>query len=295
MEMRRLRAFLAVADTLHFGRAAARLHVAQPAISAAIRELEEELQVVLFDRTRRHVELSVAGVQLRPAVEDALATLERGAVDARRAAKGETGRVVLQFTAMAAMSPLPQALARFRRSHPDVRVVIEQRGTLDQVEALRAGRCDLAFTVMPGEVDGLATASLTSEPLVAMLPAGHPGAGAAGVAFSTVAAEPMLLLPRRTDPALHEAYRRLCAAAGVEPNVGLEVDQLDAVLAFVAAGLGCTLLPMSVTRLRFDGVSAVPLVPTVWTGVTVVWDASRLSPAAAALLAEVMDGGGPPR
>ena len=290
MEMRHIRAFLAVADTLHFGRAAARLRVAQPAVSAAIRELEDELGMTLFDRTRRRVALSEAGLHLRPAAEEALATLERGVLAARRAVLGETGRVLLQFTATSALSPFPPALARFRRSHPEVQVIIEQRGTLDQIEALRAGRCDLAFTVMPGEVGGLATATLTAEPLVAILPVSHALSGAAGAPFSAIAREPMLVLPRRTEPAMHEAYRRLCAAEGVEPNVAIEVDQLDAVLAFVAAGLGITLAPASANRLKFEGVVAVPLVPAVASGVTIVWDPARLSPAAAALLREVLRG-----
>lgn len=287
MEMRHLRAFLAVADTLHFGRAAARLHLAQPAVSAAIRELEIEVGAVLFDRTRRRVALSVAGVHLRPAVEDSLATLERGVHGARRAALGETGRVTLQFTAMSALSPLPSALARFRRSHPEVQVVIEQRGTLDQLDALRAGRCDLAFTVMPGDVGALATATLTAEPLVAILPVHHPLATAPALPFAAIVKEPMLVLPRRTEPTMYEAYRRLCAAEGVEPNVAIEVDQLDAVLAFVAAGLGITLTPASVSQVRFEGVVAVPLTPTVLSGVTIVWDPERLPPAAEALLREV--------
>ena len=132
MEMHHLRAFLAVAHTLHFGEAAKRLRVAQPAVSASIRALEEEVGAVLFDRTRRSVALSPAGAHLRPAVEEALAALERGVLSARRAARGQTGRVVLQFTAMAALSPLPTALARYRARFPDVQLIVEQRGTLEQ-------------------------------------------------------------------------------------------------------------------------------------------------------------------
>lgn len=290
MEMRHLRAFLAVADLLHFGHAALKLRIAQPAISTAIRELEEELGVVLFHRTRRQVSLSDAGAHFRPAAEEALALLERGARAARRAALGETGRVVLQFTAMAALSDLPAALARFRAARPEVQVVVEQRGTLDQIEALRAGRCDLAFTVMPGEVGQLSTLALTLEPLVAVLPATHPLADAETLAFSQIAREPMLVLPRRTEPALNEAYRRLCLDAGVEPNVAMEVDQIDAVLAFVAAGIGISLTPASIRRLRFDGVVTVPLDPTVPSGVTILWAADRLSAPAAALLEEVTRG-----
>lgn len=294
MEMRHLRAFLAVAKTLHFGRAAENLRLAQPAVSAAIRELEDELGVILFDRTRRSVALSVAGAHLRPSVEEALDALERGVIGARRAASGQTGRVVLQFTAMSALSPLPAALARFRSSHPDVQLIVEQRGTLDQLEALRAGRCDLAFTVMPGDIGALASVALTSEPLMVILPSTHPLATTKSLTFAAIACEPMLILPRRTEPAMFEAYRQLCRAQGVETNVAVEVDQLDAVLAFVAAGLGITLTPASVRRLHLDGVVAVPLSPTVLSGVTIVWDRERLTPAAEALLQEVQREGAAP-
>lgn len=290
MEMRHLRAFLAVAEELHFTRAAARLHVAQPAVSAAIRELEEEVEARLFERTRRQVQLTPAGEHFRAEAQAALAALERATLAARRAAAGETGRVVLHFTTLACFSSLPQAVVAFRAERPDVQLLMEQRGTLEQLESLRAGRCDLAVTVMPGDVKDLAAEPLTRVPLVAILPESHAKATSRGVAFREIAQEPMLILPERTEPAMHAAYRALCREAGVEPRIELELDQIDAVLSFVAVGLGVSLAPASIARLRLPGVAYVPLCPEIPAGVTVVWNPEHLGPAAAALLSKLLEG-----
>ncbi|MCB9793633.1 MAG: LysR family transcriptional regulator [Alphaproteobacteria bacterium] len=290
MEMRHLRAFLVVAEELHFTRAARRLRIAQPAVSAAIQELEQELGAQLFARTSRRVALTEAGERFRLDAEAALATLERGAQAARRVAAGETGRVVLQFTTLAALSPLPSAIARFRAARPDVQVLIEQRGTSEQLKRLRAGEADLAFTVTPGPLEDLASETLTQGPLVAILPAGHACAGRPHLRFSEIASEPMLILPERSEPAMHAAYRALCEAVGAPPRVDLELEQIDSVLAFVAAGLGISLAPAAVRQLQLPGVAYVPLHPPIAAGITVVWDAERLSPAAAALLGEVRGG-----
>ena len=287
MEMRHLRAFLAVADELHFTRAARRLGVAQPAVSAAIRELEEELDARLFDRTRRRVGLTPAGEHFRVEAEQALAALERGARAARRAAAGEVGRVRLAFTALAALSPLPAAIARFRVERPDVQVEVAQRGTTDQIEDLHAGRIDLGFTVMPGEPPGLASRQITQEPLVAVLPSHHACAALDAVPIGAVASEPMLILPERSEPAMHRAYRRLCRQAGAEPRVAMELEPIDGVLGFVAAGLGVSLAPASIGALRMDGVVYVPLHPRIPAGVTALWHPATLPPAGAALLAIV--------
>lgn len=292
MEMRHIRTFLALADELHFGRAASRLGIAQPAVSAAIRQLEDEVGAVLFERTQRRVELSAAGRLLRPAVQDALASLERGVQSARRAARGETGTVVVHFTAIAALGRLPAALGRYRARRPDVQVRVRQLGTRDQLEALRTGRCDLGFTIQPGNVRPLRTAVVMRERLVAVLPRGHEAAAAPSVAFGQIAAEPTILLPRASEPAIAEAHRQLCLAHGVEPNIVMELDQIEAILAFVAAGLGVTFMPESVDRLRRKGVVTVPLSPRITAEATLVWDPARLSPAGRELLDEILREGG---
>jgi DNA-binding transcriptional LysR family regulator len=288
MEMRHIRAFLAVAEELHFGRAAARLHIAQPAVSAAIAQLEAEVGAVLFDRTRRQVALSAAGAHLRPALESALATLGTGIRAAQRAASGETGRIVVYFTAMAAFSKLPEALASLRARRPDVQVIVKQAGTAEQLEALRAGRCDFGITILPGDVRPLQSAPFTRDRLVAVVPRKHRLARTGTLRFAEIANEPVLLLPRSSEPAVHRSYLRLCAIAGVEPRVAMELEQTESMLAFVAAGLGIAFMPSSISRLGSREIVGVPLVPTVEAESTLVWDPSRSSAAGRELLQELL-------
>ncbi len=287
MEKRHVRAFLALAEELHFGRAARRLRVAQPAISTAIRELEQEIGAVLFARTRRQVALSDAGRHLRPAFQHALAAIEDGVRAARRAAAGETGRLAIYFSSIPMLSSLPAALAAYTARRPDVQIVAKQLGTREQLEAVRAGSCDLALTIMPGDVAPLASAALSTEPMVAVLPARHRLAGARSLRFDDIAAEPVLLFPRDSEPAIARAYEHMCQAAGVAPRVAMELQQTEAMLAFVAAGLGNTLLPASIQRFGFEGVATVPLLPVIQAGPTLVWDPERLSIPAAELLADL--------
>jgi DNA-binding transcriptional LysR family regulator len=285
--MRHLRAFLAVADELHFGRAARRLHIVQPAVSTAIRELERELGAVLFDRTRRVVRLSAAGAQFRIGAEAALAALDQGGRAALRAARGEIGQLVILFTPLAAMAGFPAAIASFRRDRPDVEIVIRQRSTQEQLDELRAGRCDLAIAIEPGEVRPFSSATIDAAPLVVAVPARHALTRRRRVRFSDIVGEPMLILPRATEPAVSRAYHGLCAAAGVEPTIAMELEQAESMLAFVAAGVGIALLPGAVAELRPRGVALLPLVPTRPTRFTVMWDPERLTPAGRALLDEL--------
>ncbi len=286
--MRHVRAFLAVAEELHFGRAAKRLGIVQPAVSAAIRQLEDEVGAVLFDRTQRKVTLSAAGAHFRHGAVEALAALEDGARNARRAAQGQTGRVVVHFSAMAALWRLPNALARFRKQRPDVQVIVAQKGTRQQLEAVRDGSCDIAFAIMPGDVSPLSAAELPAEPLAAVLPAGHRFARSKSLALADAVREPMIILPRASEPAITDAYRRLCASFEVEPNVVMELDQVEAMLAFIAAGIGIALMPASIARLGFRGVAVVPLRPRIPAEGSLVWDPERLSPAGHALVRELL-------
>jgi LysR family transcriptional regulator, benzoate and cis,cis-muconate-responsive activator of ben and cat genes len=287
MEKRHVRAFLALAEELHFGRAARRLRIAQPAISITIRELEEEIGAVLFDRTRRQVALTDAGHHLRPALQDAIVSIEQGVRAARRAAAGETGRVVIYFTSIPMLSGLPAALATYTTRRPEVQIIAKQVGTRQQLDALREGSCDLALAIMPGEVAPLEAVSMGSEPMVAVVPKGHRVSRARSVRFEEIASEPVLIFPRQSEPAIAEAYEHMCRATNVSPRVAMELQQTEAILAFVAAGLGNTLMPASIKRFGFDGIATVPLVPAIQAGPTLVWDPNRLSTTAAELLSDI--------
>jgi DNA-binding transcriptional LysR family regulator len=293
--MRHLRAFLVLAEELHFGRAAKRLRIAQPAVTTAIQQLEEEVGGVLFERTRRAVALSPAGVLLRPALRDALANIEVGLRASRRAASGETGHVVIHCSAISSLTRLPEALARYRARRPDVQITVRQMGTLEQLEAVRAGRCDLAFTIMPRNVEPLHSEVVMSEPLMVVSSKHHRVARSKVVKFADVAGEPMIILPQSSEPAIADAYRSMCKQSGVEPNVAMELEQTEAILAFVAAGLGITFMPASIARFGYEGIALTPFSPSINAEATLVWDPSRLSPPAQELLAELRTSSEPKR
>jgi DNA-binding transcriptional LysR family regulator len=280
MELRHVRTFLVLAEELHFGRTAARLHVAQSAVSQTLKALEQEVGAMLFARTRRRVSLTPAGEHFRSYAREALASLERAATAARRAATGETGRLVLRFTRFSALSVIPAAVVRFRQECPGVQLHIEPGSTSEQLEALRAGRCDIGFVAYTEDAAPFSCEQVTHEHLVALLPRGHALASRRALRFEQLATEPMLVLSRHAEPAIHARHIRAYHEAGVVPPVVAEVDGAETLLAFVAAGLGVAHAPSSVSRLKMEGVVAIPITPRSPVGVTAVWDAASLSPPA---------------
>jgi DNA-binding transcriptional LysR family regulator len=185
------------------------------------------------------------------------------------------------------LASLPKALTAYTARRPDVQIIAKQVGTRQQLDALRDGSCDLALTIMPGDVAPLETAALATEPMVAVMPAGHRLSRASTIRFEEIATEPVLIFPRESEPAIAHAYEQMCRAAQVLPRIAMELQQTEAILAFVAAGLGNTFMPASITRFGFDGIATVPLLPVIQAGPTLVWDPTRLSTTAAELLADL--------
>jgi DNA-binding transcriptional LysR family regulator len=280
MDQRHLRAAVVLAEELHFGRAARRLHVVQSAVSQTLRALEEEVGAALFDRSRRQVRLTPAGEAFVAHARRALDAADEAGAAARRAAAGETGTLVLRCTLMAALGPMPAALARFRGEAPEVRVEVAPLGTRDQLEALRAGRCDVGFATWMTSARGLRVEPVRVSPLVALLPAGHRLAERAELRAQDFATEPLVALSRASEPLIWQRFSDGCARAGFTPRVALEVDQVDTLLAFVAAGLGCSFAPAHVHTLRVEGVVQRPFLPTVPSGTVAVWNPDRLTPVA---------------
>jgi DNA-binding transcriptional LysR family regulator len=285
MELREIRTFLVVADELHFTRAAARLHVAQSAVSHAIQKLEAELGVALFARTRRRVALTAAGERFRTDVTEATAALDAAAEIASRSARGEAGRLVLRFTVAAALTIIPRAVARFHKAYPAVELDLQPGGSSAQLEAIHAGRCDVGFLSLQRDVTPLATEVVQRAPLVAVLPTAHPLARRRRVQFADLAGERFVMLELASEPRVRDRIRARCVAAGFEPEVVLEVGQLEVLLAMVAAGVGITCVPALVRALRFAGVVTIPITPVVEGGISVVWDPATLSAAAGGFLA----------
>jgi DNA-binding transcriptional LysR family regulator len=264
MELRHLRYFVAVAEEGHITRAAARLGIQQPPLSQQIRALEAELQVQLFRRKPRGVELTQAGEALFDEARSILQQVEHAVTAVRRTARGEAGQIGLGFTSSASFHPfVPQAIREYRETHPLVALSLEESGTGELVAALIDERLDAAFVRSPiGAAAGIAVHSVLDEAMVAALPAGHALAGRTGtppLGLAELAAETFILYRRPLGPGLYDAIIAACQRAGYSPNIGQEAPRMLATLSLVAAGLGVTLVPQSMRRLRVHGVAYRPL------------------------------------
>lgn len=284
IELRLWRQFAAVAEELHFGRAARSLHMTQPPLTQAIAQLERLLGVRLFERSKRSVQLTAAGEALLPSVRELIARARDLPGQARAAAGGELGRLRIAFVSTVGFALLPQWLRAFRARHPQVQMeLIEATGDV-QLEALARGEIDAGFMLhSPGFVpSGLAHRQVAREPLVLALPEAHPLASSARLPLAQVLAEPLVLFPRRIVPSLHDAILGMYHAAGREPRIVQEAIQMQTIVNLVSAGLGLAWVPESVRQFQRSGVayrqpggkqaSAVPECETtlVWREMTPV-------------------------
>ncbi|HML11016.1 MAG TPA: LysR family transcriptional regulator [Stellaceae bacterium] len=264
MELRHLRYFVAVAEEGHVTRAAARLGIQQPPLSQQIRALERELDAPLFRRKPRGVELTPAGRAFYDEARAILARADEAVAATRRAAKGEAGRIGIGFTSSASFHPfVPRAIRAFREAHPLVALALEESGTTELVAALRAQAIDAAFVRSPvGESDDLFIRPLLEEAMVAALPSGHALSRAGDtLPLAALAGETFILYRRPVGPGLHDAIIAACDRAGFSPTIGQEAPRMLSTLSLVAAGLGVTVVPASMSRLEAEGVVYRPIDP----------------------------------
>ncbi len=245
-----------LAEELHFGRAAACLHMTQPPLTQAIQGLEHRLGVALFARSRRAVALTPAGAALLPAVRRLLAAAGELPQVAQAAAAGLSGLLRLAFVSSIAYGPLPEWLRSFRAAHPEVALQLRE-ATLDvQLEAFEAGEIDAGFVLhAPGAApSGFATWRALREPLVMALPQSHAAAVRRTLRFAAIAPEPLVIFPRRIAPSLYDALLAFYRARGVTPRIEQEAIQMQTIVNLVSAGMGLAWVPESVTRLQRPGV-----------------------------------------
>lgn len=288
MELRHLQSFVAVAEELHFSRAAERLQIAQSPLSQRIRALEGELGVQLFERTNRRVALTEAGAAMLLDARAALAAADGARRAAVRARDGETGTLRFGFVASAAFLQLPALLRALYFEVPDVRVELHRLDSVAQVEALAARRIDVGLARTPPADKGrLGVLELAPEPLLVALPADHPRAGARSMPLAALAGEPWVLSGAPASPSdLIVRILQACARAGFAPTVAHESPDLPSVLGLVAAGLGVSLVPLGIARLRVAGTTTVALAADDRTMLpsTLLWQPDRPSAVAARLV-----------
>jgi DNA-binding transcriptional LysR family regulator len=225
------------------------------------------------------VALTAAGESFRTHAAQSMQGLEQAAELARRAGRGEEGRLTLRFSLMAGLTILPSTVARFQRTYPGVELRIEPGGSVAQLEAIRAGACDIGFMAFKPELAPLATELVQAAPLVALLPENHPLARRKRLALAALAGEKFVFLKNASEPELHLRFRRRCIDAGFEPNIVFEIEQVEVLLALVAAGVGVACAPGLVRMLTFPGIVLTPLQPEIQTGISAVWDPRRRSTA----------------
>jgi DNA-binding transcriptional LysR family regulator len=283
LELRQLRYFVTVAEELHFGRAAARLHMTQPPLSQAIAALEEQLGAALFLRNRRTVEMTPAGSALLPEARRMLLDASTLPELVRRAASGEAGRLALAFITSADYSVLPPFLRRYSERYPAVHLTLQEATSDVQVEALLRGHIDAGLLIPPlpdkalGELDYM---KVLDEPLILCAPAGLalPPEGRP-VNLQDLPHLPLIIFPREISPALHDAILSCFRAAGITPAIGQQAIQMQTIVSLVSAGMGLALVPQSVSNLMRPGVEYRALLdptPQVETGIA--WRRDNPSP-----------------
>lgn len=258
MELRHLRYFAAVAEHLSFTRAAEHLHLAQQSLSQQIGALERSLGVRLFDRDTRGTRLTGAGQVFLPEARAILARADAAVAVVQRAGRGEIGHLNLAFLASTANYMLPPVVRALRERFPGLELTTHNGQIGELVAGLRDGRFDAAFTRPPLVAD-LATRTLATEPVCAVLPAGHPLATRAELHLADLADEDWVLTPRESWPPWHEKYDRDFTAAGFTPRVVQRASGVPNLLGLVAAGVGVTRLARSASSIRRTGVVFIPL------------------------------------
>ncbi|HEX2410384.1 MAG TPA: LysR substrate-binding domain-containing protein [Solirubrobacteraceae bacterium] len=285
VELRHLRYFIAVAEELNFSRAAQRMHMAQPPLSAAIRQLERDLGVDLFVRTTREVRLTDAGHAFLAGARRTLADAERAAEDAKRAAAGELGHLRIAYSWSTRFETLPALGRAFRASHPDVELLAQELWNARMPPAFAGGSIDIAVSLCPEIAAELELAPIRKEHLVALLPETHSLAHQDAIPLSALAAADFILFPREIAPRLHDAFMSIYRRAGFEPRVRTESFHTGWDLGVLAEIPAVAMAPQTVAGGLPDGIVAVAISePTDALETCLVWRADDPSHALAAFV-----------
>ena len=259
MDHKLMQSFVTVAEELHFGRAAARLHISQPPLTKQIQQLEQAMGVRLLERTNRKVELTAAG---RVFLDEARAVLHQTdqAVElARKAGRGETGHLSVGFIDAAIYSVVPAIVQRFTERYPEVELSLTDLRIPNQVKAVVERQLDIGFIHPPVSHKSLCVERVLVEPLIVALPEVHRLAPEAAIALSDLASEPLIQFPRGINPSLYDEIVGLCRSSGFSPRIVREATPKQTIIGLVSVGLGVSLLPACLENLRRAGVVYRPI------------------------------------
>jgi DNA-binding transcriptional LysR family regulator len=249
MELRQIRSFLSIAETLHFGRTAELIHLSQPALSLQIRALEEEVGVRLFERNRRKTTLTAAGSAFRDDAAAALSQLDQAVRRARLAASGKLGLLRIGFVSTVGSEIVPNIVRQFRKSNPEVEFSLRNILTAEQVHMLESGSLDVGFLRMPvGEDSALDVVTVHREPFVLVLPSSHKLAKRKTVRLREVAGQDFVMYERTYAPGFHDVMYGIFRDARIAPNVSQTAVEIPMLISLVASGMGITIAPLSVVK-----------------------------------------------
>jgi DNA-binding transcriptional LysR family regulator len=278
IDIKPLRYFVTLAETRHFGRAAARLNLSQPPLSRQLAALEASLGVTLIERSPRSVTLTAAGERFYADAKAILASVEQAVSNAQAAASGEAGKLAIGFTMCAAYNVVPGYARAFGAAYPEVALSLREVVSNDLAAQVVAGHIDAAimFPHAPGK--GLATRTILREPLCVALSRGHPRARARRLRIAQLAGEPFVLASEEVAPTLRATILEHCRSGGFEPDIRFEVQLQQTVLSLVDEGVGVALVPASMRKAQLAGVVFKPLVDAPLVEQVLAWSPANRNP-----------------
>jgi DNA-binding transcriptional LysR family regulator len=291
MDFRSIRHFMVVAEELHFGRAARRLNIVQPALSRQIQRLEKDLQFQLFQRKNRRVQLTAAGMVFLEEARAVLASLDAAIRSGRRAAEGKTGWVNIGFVGSASLELLPAILRLFRRQSPEVELTLSDMTTVEQLQRLHEKRIHVGFIrgPVPIEEEGLVFETVAREPLAVAVPKNHSLAKHPRVRTRALAKEAFIVFPQQPMSAWDVLLRNICHNAGFEPEIVQRTVQIQTAISLVSAGIGVALVPLTARNLMQKGVVYCRLEEKARTELLVAYRQDEISPAVQSFLRTTRD------
>ncbi|MGE8064984.1 LysR family transcriptional regulator [Pseudomonas sp. NPDC089569] len=287
IELRQLRNFLALAEHLHFSKAATAVHLTQPSLSRQIAALEAELGVMLFARHSRAVTLTAAGLDFQAHAKSVVAALELAIRSTRASARGERGELRVSFTSVAAWTLMPALIKRYTDTFPEVRLELNELLPKDMEKAVTTGDTDLALTFKVSDEENSCYFPLHDEPLCIALPADHPQATADAFDVGQLKDAPFILSPRTIAPLLHDTVLAYCRRSGFEPRIRIQPHLQQTIVNLVAEGMGVSVVPLAMRKMQIPGVifKPIPQAPSVEFGI--VWNRQNDNPCLVSFLRHV--------